>query len=303
MTESNPDILSFYGQHSPITDPGEHIGLYDNLPADLAVLCEIVQTNLLHIFWAERYGVELFDERKTEPGIRHVARKLARLQEIKPVPLSQERSLQEKLVGNCRDFTVVLTSLLRHQGVPARARCGFGAYFQPDWYEDHWVCEYWNEAENRWILVDAQLDAFQCQALKITFDPLDVPRDQFVVGGKAWQLCRGGEANPDNFGIFDMHGLWFVRGNHVRDFAALNKLPLLPWDGWGLIDLQDEEITPEGWNLLDQAADLTAEQVDFAAVRQLFQAEEGLRVPTIISSYTPSGPLKVDWVTEAVIDR
>jgi hypothetical protein len=277
--------------------------LYVDLPADLSTLCEIVQTNLLHIYWADRYGVELSDERKTEPGIRHVARKLARLQEIKPGTLSQERSLDEKLVGNCRDFTVVLISLLRHQGVPARARCGFGAYFQPDWYEDHWVCEYWNEAESRWILVDTQLDAFQRQALKISFDPLDVPRDQFVVGGKAWQLCRSEAADPDRFGIFDMHGLWFVRGNHVRDFAALNKLPLLPWDGWGLIDIEDKDIQPEGWDLLDQAAALTAEQVDFTAVRAFYEAEEGLRVPAIISSYTPSGPLKVDWVTETVIDR
>jgi hypothetical protein len=276
--------------------------LYADLPADLPALCATVQSSLLHIFWAERYGVELPDKRKTEPGIRHVDRKLARLQDFKSGSLSQERSLDEKLVGNCRDFTVMLTSLLRHQGVPARGPCGFGAFFQPGWYEDHWVCEYWNEAEARWILVDAQLYAFQRQALKISFNPLDVPRDQFAVDGKAWQICRSGEADPDNFGIFNLHGLWFVRGNHVRDFAALNKLPLLPWDGWGLIDIQDEEISPESWALLDQAAALTAEKVDFTAVRSLYKAEPGLRVPAIISSYTASGPLQVDWATETVIE-
>jgi hypothetical protein len=33
-------------------------------------------------------------------------------------------------------------------------------------------------------------------------------------------LCRSGQPDPDTFGIFDMHGLWFVRGNFVRDVAS-----------------------------------------------------------------------------------
>jgi hypothetical protein len=80
------------------------------------------------------------------------------------------------------------------------------------------------------VFVDAQLDELQQAAMKINFDVLDVPRDQFIVGGKAWQMCRSGEQNPAKFGIFDMHGLGFVRGNLVRDVASLNKMELLPWD-------------------------------------------------------------------------
>ena len=60
---------------------------------------------------------------------------------------------------------------------------------------------------------DAQLDDLMLDVLKPDFDPLDVPRDRFIVGGKAWQLCRCGQADPDAFGIFDMHGLGFVRGD------------------------------------------------------------------------------------------
>jgi hypothetical protein len=73
---------------------------------------------------------------------------------------------------------------------PARPRCGFGAYFLPNHYEDHWVCEYWNEAGGRWVLVDAQLDELQRNVLETSFDTLDVPRDQFIVGGAAWKMCR-----------------------------------------------------------------------------------------------------------------
>ena len=95
--------------------------------------------------------------------------------------------------------------------VPARARCGFGAYFLPNHYEDHWVAEYWNAAEERWVLVDAQLDEFQRREMQVAFDPLDVPRDQFIVGGAAWKMCRSGVADPDSFGIFDMRGLIILR--------------------------------------------------------------------------------------------
>jgi hypothetical protein len=54
--------------------------------------------------------------------------------------------------------------MLQSQGKPARARCGFGRYFKAGWYEDHWICEYWNDEQGRWIMVDAQLDDFLLSA-------------------------------------------------------------------------------------------------------------------------------------------
>jgi len=50
--------------------------------------------------------------------------------------------------------------VLRAAGVPARARCGFGGYFRPGWFEDHWVAEYWNTDEHgaHWIAGNLRLD-------------------------------------------------------------------------------------------------------------------------------------------------
>ena len=142
----------------------------------------------------------------------------------------------------CRHFTLLHVEMLRHAGLRARARCGFGAYFEPGKFVDHWVTEYFNEAERRWVLVDPQLDARQRALFKIAFDPLDVPRDQFLVAGEGWQLCRTGKADPDAFGIMDMHGLWFIAGNVVRDLAALNNHEMLPWDVWGAMTRTDAEL-------------------------------------------------------------
>jgi hypothetical protein len=176
--------------------------------------------------------------------------------------------------------TMLLCAILRHQGVPARARCGFGAYFRPGAYEDHWVCEYWRVEERRWVMVDAQLDEMQRSVLEIDFDPCDLPPGRFVTGGEAWQRCRSGQADPDRFGIFDMHGQWFIRGDLVRDLLALNKIEILPWDPWGLMAGPDDETTPEDVALLDRIAALTlAGDEAFPEVRALYEGDARLRLP------------------------
>src|SRR5512134_1672750 len=227
--------LTYFSQQGPMSDPGVHRSLFENLPTSVPDLVKLVQGVTIHVFWTERYGFKAPPERMDELQLRSMEKRLARTIELDPRPLTEPRSLEKKLLGNCRDHSLLLVAMLRHQGVPARARCGFGAYFLPDHFEDHWVVEYWNQGQGRWVLVDAQLDELQRDVLKIDFDVLDVPRDQFIVGGEAWQMCRRGEQDADKFGIFDMHGLGFVRGNLVRDVASLNRMELLPWDCWGVI--------------------------------------------------------------------
>ena len=302
MTRSTSDEFAYYAKHGTITEPGLYKELFDNLPADISGLRDIVQGLLLHVFWAERYGEKLSEERAAEAGIRHVKLMLTRIMEIDDRPIVDRRPLSQKLVGNCRTFSVLLAAMLQSQGRPARARCGFGRYFVPGWNEDHWICEYWNDQQSRWIMLDAQLDDFQCQELQIDFDPLDVPRDQFIVGGRAWLDCRSDEADPAKYGIFDMRGLWFVRGNLIRDVAALNKVELLPWDGWGLIDRKDDDISLEELSSLDEVASMTADEVDFFPVRMAYDTNKGLVVPPEITCYTKSGTVKIDLGTETVVD-
>jgi len=270
----------FFTRHGVMNDPGRYTDLLQELPSSLAELVQVVQGLLVHIFWAERYGLKLSDERLAEVQIRPVEKKIARILEMDKRPLSEPRPLEKRLVGNCRDFTLLLCALLKQRGVPARARCGFGAYFLPDHYEDHWVCEYWNAGQERWIMVDSQLDDLQKEVLKIPFDNLDVPHNQFLTGGRAWQMARQEGTDPDKFGIFDMHGLWFIRGDLIRDFLALNHFEILPWDHWGLMDGEDEKLSQADWQLLDHLAAITIPgQEDFAEIRQLYVDEPRLQIP------------------------
>lgn len=278
--EASVRPLAYYACHGNVTDPGPHADLFEELPDDVDALVATLQGLLLHVFWAEAQGVTLTEERQREVALRSVSDMLARIRELDDRPLGEPRDPDRKLVANCRDYSVLMTSMLRHHGVPARARCGFATYFAPDEYVDHWVCEYWNDDEARWVMVDAQLDELQIGTLGITFDPLDMPDGFFVTGGDAWLTCRAGEADPERFGIADLHGMSFIRGNVGHDFWALNKIETLPWEGWGVPWKEDDDLTADDLEFLDEVSRLTLEgNESFAAVRTLHEDDARLRVP------------------------
>ena len=131
------------------------------------------------------------------------------------------------------------------------------AHYAPgtDWYIDHWVAEHWDG--ERWILSDAQMDPVQVKEFGIDFDPADVPRDKFVVAGRAWTAHRAGEIDAGKCGLPGIpgeSGPWWIAANLIRDAAALSNMELLPWDVWGSMPEPEDEITPDLVALLDELA-------------------------------------------------
>jgi len=274
----NPQL--FYSKQGQISDPGSHADQLTVLPESLPELVKAIQGVMLHLHWASRYGITLTKVRKNESNLRTMQARLAKVMRLCDAPLSQGRLLTQKTVGTCRDFALMLTAILRWRGIPARARCGFGTYFTKGKFEDHWVCEYWMEGESRWVMVDSQLDELQRNVLKIDFDPLDMPKVKFVTGGQAWQLCRSKQADPKRFGIFDMHGLNFIKGNLIRDFLALNKIEILPWDNFGLIRKSTPRMKPKEWQLMDRLASISSgADRDFVLLRAAFAANQEKLLP------------------------
>ncbi len=274
------DIFSFYSQPGTMTDPGAYAHLLSPLPCEIAQLTKMTQKLLLHIFWAKRYGIELADNRQNEVQLRLIEQKLARLAALDPAPLTEGRPLEKRLVCNCRDISTFLTAVLRFNHIPARARCGFATYFLPDHYEDHWIIEYWREDENRWVMVDGQLDELQRSVLEIPFDPLDMPSGPFLPAGQAWLMCRQGKADPDKFGIFEWHGWDFIRGNVYRDLLALNKIEVLPWDSWGLLNRQVSQLSDVELSQLDLVCKSTLAGDDaYPDIRAAHEDNPDLNVP------------------------
>jgi hypothetical protein len=280
---THPHIFDFYLRPAAMTSGGKYAPTFNELPNEVVSLTRVVQGLLLHEHAAPAYGVTLADERRNEVHIRSVERMLDRLLAHDSQPLSVARPVDTRLVGNCRHFTVLLVAMLRAQGIPARARCGFGSYFNPGHFYDHWVCEYWNAAEGRWMRVDAQIDDVQRAVLKVDFDVLDVPHDRFIIAGDAWMQCRAGVVDPAKFGIFDLRGVWFIAGNLIRDVAALNNMEMLPWDVWGAMPQPHESLTDEQLEFFDRLAALTrAPDALFDELRMFYEGDDRLCVPATV---------------------
>jgi hypothetical protein len=231
---------------------------------------------LLHEAWASAYGKELTPERKAQSHLRS-ARRMFDLLASSSIPVTEARSADSRLVGTCRHFSVLACATLKAQGIPSRARCGFGMYFESGKGVDHWVVEYWNG--KRWVVADFQIEDVQASQLGLVFDLLDLPEGKFLTAGEAWRLCRDAKADPDTFGIFDEGGLWFIAMNLVRDVAALNNMEMLPWDDWGIMPKPNEDISTDRMKLFDRLAALTTGGVQTDEIRALYLQEAGLRVP------------------------
>ncbi len=269
----------YYLCPGPATDPGPYAGLYHSLPSSVAQVVRCVQGLQVHVFWLPAYKINPPQARRdAEVSLRPVQRRLARLLELDPAPLRVRRPPERRLIGNCRDFSLMTVSMLKTKGIPARARCGFGTYFTPSHFEDHWVVEYWDAGLGRWVMVDSQLDARMQRALHLDFDPLDMPPGKFISGGRAWLMCRREGANPDVFGIFEFKGWDFVRGDLLRDLLALNNLEVLPWDFWPAMATPVADLSATELARLDYLAGLTCggpgelAPGDFAALREAYES-------------------------------
>lgn len=259
----NDQVLAYYREQSVLTDPGKYAYLYADLPRDVAGLVSVVQGLLIPPYTEllrEGYGLEageidnaLFGERRTEALLARILRR-------RPEPLTMRRPPVDRIGMICRNFAVLLVSMLRYQGVPARARVGFGGYFRSPYAADHRLAEYWDATPERWVRVDPMIDEVQQRGRDMGFNLLDMKAgDPFWLAGEVWRRCRVGELEPWDFGDSDVdRGMPPIRYALLQDFAYLNKLEMLGNDDWGaLITKPEAELTREDLDLLDRIALLT----------------------------------------------
>ena len=277
-----PDITAFYSRPAGFTAPGNHADALAGLPADLAALTEVAHGLIVHEHMAGMYGFELAEERRASVHIRPVSAARPDRRRGRQAAGRGPGAVRAG-AGNCRHFTVFTVAALRAHGIPARARCGFGGYFGTGWYEDHWVCEYWNAAAGRWMLADAQIDDVQRKVFGVGWTCLT------CLATTSWwrrRLVRCRRASrPGKFGMsqLDEAGYWWIAANLLRDVAALNNVEMLPWDIWGEMLRPNEEPDEAQVAFFDELAALTTDpDADFAELTARYQADPRLTVPATV---------------------
>ncbi len=116
-------VLDFYKQYSSFTDPGEYAYLYKNLPDSLPELCRLIKSQFIHPFaelpkYKEQIPKERWNEMEKYPTVKSI---LEGLLSYDSRGFVKDRKPQDKLVLGCREYAILLASVLKYRGIPARA--------------------------------------------------------------------------------------------------------------------------------------------------------------------------------------
>jgi hypothetical protein len=236
-------------------------------------ICTPVHALVIQPNEAESLGLSA--DRLASNQVRPAAALIEELLRLDPAPVVIPRDAMKRVVGTCRHFAVISCALLRQRGHVARVRCGFATYFQTGQGLDHWITEYWNGVDARWFRIDSEILGGDVLA-----HPEDLQPGEFLSGGEAWSAFRQGTIDASTYGVYgtDNWGAAEIRGNAVKDLAALNKVEMLPWDEWGrMTDAYNGETGPDYDELLDEVATVCAAD-DPRAVAALYEHVD-LRVP------------------------
>ena len=85
-------------------------------------------------------------------------------------------------------------------------------------YMEHWVNEYWDFNENRWVLVD--VDGYYEYEQRFGYSQFDLPRRKFVTASEAWIGLRKNTLNK-KLDVFSSNPLEGVCEYLFMDFHAL----------------------------------------------------------------------------------
>ncbi|MFC1629732.1 transglutaminase domain-containing protein [Patescibacteria group bacterium] len=208
----NKEILDHYSKFSLYTNPGCYKDFLKALPDKIEELGFLIRKQIIHRCTLKKgnpgsnadlkYGdmdkLPWWRLRCEDDVLPNVVSMIAELLRLDSRGFVLDRTVENKIVVTCRFVSALTASILKSKGIPARVRSGFAPYFEEfpgSW--DHWISQYWNKKEKRWITID--VDGSLDNKALANFNPYDVPKEEFDWAGKTWLGIRRGELDPENF--------------------------------------------------------------------------------------------------------
>jgi hypothetical protein len=224
-------ILNHFLKFGTFTNPGCYKDFLKNLPDDVKELGNLISHQIIHRVTLEQENTKAnrdkrYGDMKKYPWHRlrceddiltNTVSMVAELLRLDTRGFLAERKVEHKLVVTCRYVAVLMASILKIKGVPCRVRSGFAPYFSKH-SGDHWINQYWDKDEKRWITFDA--DGFFDKS--IGFDQYNMPEKKFDWAANTWLGIREGKLDANHFVYADgskglMPVLWAV----FYDFHSL----------------------------------------------------------------------------------
>ena len=99
------------------------------------------------------------------------------------------KDVTKRITVSCRQASVLFSAILKAKGIPCRSRAGFMDFGDAgESYLEHWVNEYWDSGEGRWVLAD--VDGYYEYEGRFGYSQFDLPRRKFVTASEAWLGLR-----------------------------------------------------------------------------------------------------------------
>lgn len=168
-------ILNHYLKFGQYTNPGAYRDmLSSDLPDDIKEIGLRVRKSLIHrttlaagntgtnadLKYGDMTAIPWYRQPEDDVFVTAAAM-LAELYRRDSRGLVLDRAPADKLVLTCRFAAILMASILKSKGIPTRVRSGNAAYWgnrdEPDDCSgDHWINQYWNEKEGRWVTIDVE---------------------------------------------------------------------------------------------------------------------------------------------------
>lgn len=286
------EILKHYLQFSPFTNPGLYANLLKrNLPDDIRQIGLLVRKQTIHrITLAHgntgsnldmKYGDMTkipWYRQPEDDNFPTASSMLAELYRRDGRGFVKDRKEKDRLVVTCRFVAVLMASILKAKGIPARVRSGFAPYFRGfgEKSVDHWINQYWDRKKNRWITIDVD----GCLEDYLKFNPFDIPNGIFDFSADAWIAAREGRVDPDRFwNAGGQTGLDVIAWELFYDFHCLMNneviylhIPEYIWDGLDRLKKEDlEEID-------DLARLMTTPDKNFKKLKHMWKTNRRFRI-------------------------
>ncbi len=199
---------------------------------------------------------------------------------------TRNRKIENKIHVCCREQAILLTSILKAKGHSARVRSGFAKYVNIEGKQagDHWITEYYEESEEKWILVDSDMyfDDETLEEYAIDFNLLDIPRDKFLFGAEAYLGLRNNKykdeeiyyvSDPITLGLkASIRGLFYDFHSLMNDEIIFLHIPKY-------IKEKDFELSEEEYQELDKLAELLLEpDKNFDKILEIWNKEPKFRI-------------------------
>ena len=223
----NENLYQRYLETSVYTYVGKYKDFILSLPDDIPSIGMLVCDQITHpsMYFTEPssyledayYGKYRF-KNEDELYITAVSM-IAGILRLDETGFTRNRDVTKRITVSCRQASVLFSAILKAKEIPCRSRAGFMDFGNTgDSYMEHWVNEYWDFAENRWVLAD--VDGYYEYEPRFGYSQFDLPRRKFITASEAWLGLRANSLDK-RLDVFSPNPLEGVCEYLLMDFHAL----------------------------------------------------------------------------------